>query len=169
MRSIFLPTFLAASAAITPTLVSAHSDSHLISHKRLLKSKRSSLLSPESNVLQARDSTSSAAAAGSLLSLIEVALQNANQKNSKGTVAAAGSAPPSSSCFPALDFQMPDNVPSDLNNWWCSPDTEYAFMGFSYEVTACEFLCSRFFPCWWDRHRIPACRNANFTFAVITS
>jgi hypothetical protein len=34
---------------------------------------------------------------------------------------------------------MPSNPPSDTDNWWCDPTTEYAFLGFSYEVTACEF------------------------------
>jgi hypothetical protein len=45
--------------------------------------------------------------------------------------------PAASSCFPALDFVMPANPPADLNNWWCSATTEYAFLGFSYEVEAC--------------------------------
>jgi hypothetical protein len=40
-------------------------------------------------------------------------------------------------CFPAIGFTMPDEVPSTLSNWWCDYSTEYAFMGFSYEVTAC--------------------------------
>ncbi|KAF9447196.1 glycoside hydrolase family 17 protein [Macrolepiota fuliginosa MF-IS2] len=35
---------------------------------------------------------------------------------------------------------MPSEVPPDsrLSSWWCDPATEYAFMGFSYEVTACQ-------------------------------
>ncbi|RPD78317.1 glycoside hydrolase family 17 protein [Lentinus tigrinus ALCF2SS1-7] len=33
---------------------------------------------------------------------------------------------------------MPDNVPQDTTNWWCDPSTEHAFLGFSYEVTACQ-------------------------------
>ncbi|KAF8893983.1 glycoside hydrolase superfamily [Infundibulicybe gibba] len=35
---------------------------------------------------------------------------------------------------------MPQTLPPDsqLNNWWCDPKTEYAFLGFSYEVTACQ-------------------------------
>ncbi|EIW82653.1 glycoside hydrolase family 17 protein [Coniophora puteana RWD-64-598 SS2] len=41
-------------------------------------------------------------------------------------------------CFPALGFRPPVNVPSSLDNWWCDDTTEYAFMGFSYEVTACQ-------------------------------
>ncbi|PFH50905.1 glycoside hydrolase family 17 protein [Amanita thiersii Skay4041] len=37
---------------------------------------------------------------------------------------------------------MPANVPSDfaLRHWWCDPATEHAFLGFSYEVTACQSL-----------------------------
>jgi hypothetical protein len=43
-------------------------------------------------------------------------------------------------CFPALGFQMPSELPpnSELSSWWCDPADEYAFVGFSYEVTACE-------------------------------
>lgn len=64
-------------------------------------------------------------------------------------VAAVGSAPPApapatstnaspSSCFPSAGFKMPSSVPSSTDGWWCSPNTEYAFLGFSYEVTACQ-------------------------------
>lgn len=44
-------------------------------------------------------------------------------------------------CFPSLGFHMPSSVPhdSELEQWWCDPATEYAFVGFSYEVTACMF------------------------------
>jgi hypothetical protein len=45
-----------------------------------------------------------------------------------------------SSCFPALDFVMPSKTPASLSNWWCDPMDEYAFLGFSYEVSACEPL-----------------------------
>lgn len=44
------------------------------------------------------------------------------------------------SCFPAIGFTMPASIPDSLTDWWCSPDTEYAFLGFSYDVTSCEFL-----------------------------
>ncbi len=47
-------------------------------------------------------------------------------------------------CFPALGFKMPASVPSSLTNWWCNPAKEYAFLGFSYEVTACTK--ARFIP-----------------------
>ncbi|KAK0448908.1 glycoside hydrolase superfamily [Desarmillaria tabescens] len=33
---------------------------------------------------------------------------------------------------------MPATPPSTTNNWWCDMNTEYAFVGFSYEVTACQ-------------------------------
>lgn len=48
--------------------------------------------------------------------------------------------PNSSNCFPALGFKMPTDVPEDTSNWWCDPASEYAFLGFSYEVTACGCL-----------------------------
>lgn len=44
----------------------------------------------------------------------------------------------SSSCFPALGFNMPQDVPHSLDGWWCESADEYAFLGFSYEVSACE-------------------------------
>lgn len=46
--------------------------------------------------------------------------------------------PTAPSCFPALDFIMPPNIPADLSNWWCNATDEYAFLGFSYEVEACQ-------------------------------
>lgn len=45
---------------------------------------------------------------------------------------------PAPLCFPALGFVMPPFLPPDNTHWWCDPSTEYAFVGFSYEVTACE-------------------------------
>ena len=42
------------------------------------------------------------------------------------------------SCFPALGFTMPSDVPTSTNGWWCDPVNEYAFLGFSYEVSACQ-------------------------------
>jgi len=43
----------------------------------------------------------------------------------------------SSNCFPAIGFKTPAQVPRSIEGWWCDPATEYAFVGFSYEVTAC--------------------------------
>lgn len=45
-----------------------------------------------------------------------------------------------SSCFPALGFTMPSDVPASTVGWWCDPVNEYAFLGFSYEVSACQSL-----------------------------
>ena len=42
-------------------------------------------------------------------------------------------------CFPALDFKMPACIPDSLDGWWCDSNTEYAFVGFSYEITQCKF------------------------------
>ena len=44
------------------------------------------------------------------------------------------------SCFPAYGFQMPSEVPDNMDRWWCNPADEYAFLGFSYEISPCEFL-----------------------------
>ncbi|KAG1716395.1 hypothetical protein ID866_747 [Astraeus odoratus] len=35
---------------------------------------------------------------------------------------------------------MPSTVPDTLDNWWCPMHSEYAFLGFSYEITACQSL-----------------------------
>ena len=43
-------------------------------------------------------------------------------------------------CFPALGFKKSSNVPSSVEGWWCDPATEYAFVGFSYEVSDCGFV-----------------------------
>jgi len=43
-------------------------------------------------------------------------------------------------CFPAIGFKMPASVPSSIKNWWCDPGLEYAFLGFSYEVSECQSL-----------------------------
>jgi hypothetical protein len=42
------------------------------------------------------------------------------------------------SCFPALGFNMPSSIPDSLDGWWCNMADEYAFVGFSYEITACN-------------------------------
>ena len=49
---------------------------------------------------------------------------------------------PDTSCFPALGFEMPATVPSSLDDWWCDTSAEYAFVGFSYEITQCEIESS---------------------------
>ncbi|KAI0093193.1 glycoside hydrolase superfamily [Irpex rosettiformis] len=33
---------------------------------------------------------------------------------------------------------MPTTLPKDNTQWWCNPKDEFAFLGFSYEVTACQ-------------------------------
>jgi hypothetical protein len=47
-----------------------------------------------------------------------------------------------SNCFPGFNFKMPEGPPASLADWWCDRDSEYAFVGFSYEVSACEYSCS---------------------------
>jgi hypothetical protein len=54
----------------------------------------------------------------------------------------AAKAPPN--CFPAIGFTMPSTVPTSLTNWWCAYNTEYGFVGFSYEVTECGLYFSLF-------------------------
>ena len=47
------------------------------------------------------------------------------------------------SCYPALDFQKPLLMPPNNEHWWCDPSTEYAFVGFSYEVTDCAYFSAK--------------------------
>ncbi len=48
-------------------------------------------------------------------------------------------------CFPAPSFNMPKSfLPESVEDWWCDQRNEYAFLGFSYEVTACELSSCRF-------------------------
>ena len=63
----------------------------------------------------------------------------------------SNSSSPGSSCFPALGFQMPSKTPTSLSNWWCNTDTEYAFVGFSYDISPCDFLPDQCF--LYDTHR----------------
>ncbi|KAF8200955.1 glycoside hydrolase superfamily [Pholiota molesta] len=37
-----------------------------------------------------------------------------------------------------LGYASRDASQFELKHWWCDPATEYAFVGFSYEVTACQ-------------------------------
>lgn len=46
-------------------------------------------------------------------------------------------------CFPSLDFVKPFRLPKNNTDWWCDMSTEYAFVGFSYEVTDCEYTVLR--------------------------
>ncbi|KZV83430.1 glycoside hydrolase [Exidia glandulosa HHB12029] len=48
------------------------------------------------------------------------------------------SKPKPAGCFPSAGFQTPDSPTKfDLDDWWCSSDSEYAFLGFSYGVNGC--------------------------------
>lgn len=70
----------------------------------------------------------------SLLALAQsVPVHNTSTSLSKDTKSAAAS------CFPAVGFKMPNGVPDSLDGWWCNMNDEYAFVGFSYEISACKF------------------------------
>ena len=42
-------------------------------------------------------------------------------------------------CFPAVGFNTSSDVPASTDGWWCNPADEFGFLGFSYEITTCEF------------------------------
>ena len=72
---------------------------------------------------------------------LEVGVQpHINQAAPKTDATKTTGALPAPFCFPALGFQMPLVLPEDNTDWWCDPTTEYAFVGFSYEVTACKWM-----------------------------
>lgn len=87
----------------------------------------------------------------SLLFLVLAGLPNAlsvplddaappNNVATNSTVLTKSPALPAPLCFPSLGFVMPDVLPPDNTEWWCDPATEYAFLGFSYEITDCEHI-----------------------------
>lgn len=41
-------------------------------------------------------------------------------------------------CFPALGFNKPAQPPASRKGWWCKPEDEHAFMGFSYALDQCQ-------------------------------
>lgn len=49
-------------------------------------------------------------------------------------------------CFPAVGFNTPSDVPANTDGWWCDPGDEFGFLGFSYEITTCEFPDVSFSP-----------------------
>jgi hypothetical protein len=59
--------------------------------------------------------------------------------NASVTQAQAGNDVPQL-CFPAVGFKMPSATPTSLTNWWCNTDTEYAFVGFGYDISLCDFF-----------------------------
>jgi exo-beta-1,3-glucanase (GH17 family) len=123
---------LALYLSLTSAALAAHND-YPTSHRRITKKTRRPW--PHAP-LHVRDDSATTA-----LAFINSTLANKEASTTslaKGSIAAGSDPSSASSCFPALDFQMPDSVPSSLDNWWCDPSTEYAFMGFSYEVTACQ-------------------------------
>jgi hypothetical protein len=74
---------------------------------------------------------------------------NANDKTSQTLASVSESVvsgiPPN--CFTAVGFKMPNATPTSLTNWWCNTDTEYAFVGFSYDISHCDFLRDQFYIC----------------------
>ena len=60
-------------------------------------------------------------------------------KNKSTTAKPHTNAKPAPFCYPSLGFVPPLTLPKTNADWWCDPSTEYAFVGFSYEVTACEY------------------------------
>lgn len=83
-----------------------------------------------------------------ILPLCLALLASAARVPTKTKVEPEHNAKHATNCFPALGFVMPTATPpnSHLSTWWCDPSTEYAFLGFSYEVTACVYFMSIFFP-----------------------
>lgn len=139
MRSF--STFVAFSLSALAIVASAH-DTATGAHKRMLahrnneqrdtpnvapavpavktKRKKRSSCSPHSNT------TSTASSAKASPTTVSTTSNSTSSGNSTGLK------------FPQLGFKMPSEVPSTLDGWWADPSEEYAFVGFSYEISACE-------------------------------
>ncbi|KAF7979783.1 hypothetical protein HWV62_40820 [Athelia sp. TMB] len=116
MRSFSSITALTLSAL---AIFAAAHDSEPAAHKRMLARRSSTKKScsvTHNTTSSAKGSATSAAAVASPTS----------SGNSTGLK------------FPELGFKMPSAVPSSLDGWWADPSTEYAFVGFSYEISACQ-------------------------------
>lgn len=84
--------------------------------------------------------TTSTAPPTATVSVLKTATATATATATSTTTAAA-SAATYSSCFPALDFTMPSEAPanttSNVANWWCNTNDEVAWLGFSFDLSAC--------------------------------
>jgi hypothetical protein len=78
--------------------------------------------------------------------------------------------PSPSNCFPALDFETPSTLPDSTEGWWCDPTIEYAFVGFSYEVTPCEFAalkaCLKYISLQQVGSQVRACPSSKRTLRI---
>lgn len=145
---------LAAIVALGPTLTFAHESPSLhkrttgagAGHKRVVNSRRSdaakredaaSALSLINSALANKTSSTSSVTSPANGGPVK-ALSNGPPTTPNTTTSAASQSPASTGCFPSAGFKMPSDAPSSTDNWWCEADSEYAFMGFSYEITQCE-------------------------------
>lgn len=62
-----------------------------------------------------------------------------------GAIAKDDPSKSNSNCFPAVGFKMPDAKPTSLTGWWCDLNVEYAFLGFSYDTSPCDFFMRSMF------------------------
>lgn len=152
----------AALVVLGPAIVSAQDSpaaphkrtSTGFSHKRIVNSRRADLPKRDNALaaLQLLNSTVvdkvktpagaaanlGAANAGAVPSSSSSYGASTSSASSTSSSSAAPSPSPSSQLkFPDIGFQMPSDVPSSVDNWWTDAP-EYGFMGFSYEVTACQ-------------------------------
>ena len=152
MKSMLSLTALSLGALVVlaPTVASAHDSpgslykrtSSGFSHRRVVNSRRTDLTE------RASSSDPSALAA---LELVNSAVANKTSlaagagnvgANPSGALAGSNTTVSNSTGlkFPDLGFTMPSSVPSSIEDWW-TEEPEYAFLGFGYEVTACELPC----------------------------
>jgi len=120
MRS--LSSIVALTLSALTILASAH-DTEPAPHKRML-ARRASTVNKCSVVHSNTTSSAKSSATSSAAKANSTA--PATTSNSTGLT------------FPELGFKMPSTVPSSLDGWWTDPHTEYAFVGFSYEISNCQ-------------------------------
>ena len=176
----------AALVVLGPATASAHDSSSSpaaplhkrtsagITHRRVVNSRRAELAQRDEDALAALKLFNStltqkvhppAAAAAVANAGGDPSKALAGGNSNKTTPPPSPPPPPSNSSdsspsdlkFPDLGFQMPSDPPSDIDGWWTDND-EYAFLGFSYEVTSCELpppliLYGRHANAHWDRSK----------------
>lgn len=162
----FTVTALSLLTIATPLVsASAAHEQRSSAHKRVVNSRTNQEkrddaaagLAALNNALASGGGISSSGTSGGLAKAVAGAPPAANATAaSSSAAAAASSAPANTGCFPSANFKMPANPPANTDNWWCDLDTEYAFVGFSYEVTACE--CPIYFIMVWFGTDVRDCR-----------
>lgn len=146
MRSIlsFAALSLGALVVLGPVIASAQDSpaglhkrtSAGFSHRRVVNSRRTDLTqrASDASAIAALELVNSAITNNTALAAVNAGADPSKALAGSNTTNTTGSA---GLKFPDLGFEMPSSVPSSTDGWWTEAP-EYAFLGFGYEVTACQ-------------------------------